>query len=1148
MAKSRVSLWVRLTLFLIVCALAALPATAQVAKQGNDVLSSLAFVHEKLQAPDDIEPIGNVRAVTDKALQNGWEAYKIGVGPNTDWNATIDKRTGLVTFAEGGNVAWIPGHGNKLTTNDLGGLLKAKPQIDLEVMDAIARGYMPRVKSFLGIDPNQLALNRARSGQPAGHVWFVDYDVVREGLVIEGARVVFRVNSGNLIQYGTENMPAPGAAVPPTRLTKKQALAAVSQFIGGFQVGDSFRDNGSLHLLPAAVPSKRFAEGYEFGKGRGIAKVWQLVFHRDGVMGTWRARVDAATGEVLELTDVNDYVSAQVTGGTYLNSPTTGAEVVRPAPYANVSSGGFANSAGIYNFTSGTVTSTLSGQYVKITDTCGAISQASDASGNIAFGTSTGTDCTTPGHGGAGNTHSAREQFYQVNRIKEVVRGWLPTNTFVNGVLTVNVNLNQTCNAYWNGSTLNFFKSGGGCANTGQIAGVSLHEFGHGIDQNDGTGTATDGATGESYGDTTALIALHSSCLGAGFLSSNCSGYGDACTSCTGVRDADFAKHTSNTPATADNFIRVHCPAGSGGTGPCGKEVHCESYVPTETMWDLAARDLPSPGTGVAWTILDRLWYLSRNTATKSFSCTAGTTFTSNGCSAGSLWKVFRAVDDDDGNLSNGTPHGGALFAAFNRHGIACTTDTGASTTFAGCTPPASPSLSVTAGSNSASLSWGAVGSATYDVFRNETGCNAGFTKLATGQTGTTFADNNVGNGLTYFYQVTAFPSGNEACASLPSTCVSVTPTVTTTPDFTIAASPTSTSIAQGGSGNVTVTTAVSGGFNSAIALSASGLPAGVTASFSPSSIAAPGAGSSTLTFTVSSTATLGTSTVTITGTGGSTTHTTTVSLTVTAVATPDFTISASPSAVSIAKGAAGSSTISTTVSGGFNNAISLSASGVPAGVTVSFSPASIAAPGSGSSTMNITVASTAATGTSAITVTGTGGTTTHTTTVSLTVTGGIITQLLGNPGFENGSASPAPWSATAGVIDSSTGEAAHSGAWKAWLDGYGVTHTDSILQTVTIPSTATSATLAFWLHIDTSETTTITAFDTLKVQIRNTSGTVLSTLATYSNLNKATGFTQKSFDVTSFKGQTVQVFLVGAEDSSLQTSFVVDDFTLNVQ
>src|SRR5947209_12357407 len=179
------------------------------------------------------------------------------------------------------------------------------------------------------------------------------------------------------------------------------------------------------------------------------------------------------------------------------------------------------------------------------------------------------------------------------------------------------------------------------------------------------------------------------------------------------------------------------------------------------------------------------------------------------------------------------------------------------------------------------------------------------------------------------------------------------------------------------------------------------------------------------------------------------------------------------------------------------------------------------------------------------ISVTTAGGTANSST--SFSVTGCTVQQqLLGNPGFETGSASP--WVATTGVINSSTAEPAHSGSWDAWLDGYGTTHTDSIYQDVTIPSTATTATLSFWLHIDTSETTTVTAFDTLKVQIRNTAGTVLSTLATFSNLNKATGFSQKSFDVTSFKGQTIQVFLVGTEDSSLQTSFVVDDFTLNVQ
>ncbi len=1040
MAKPHLSPWVRLTLSVLALALLAAPASAQVAKPGNDVLSSLVFVHDKLNAADQIEPLDNVRSVLAKSLENGWEAFRIGLPAHAEWSAAIDKRTGLVTFAEGGNVPWVPGRGNSLTDRDLAGFLKAKPRVDLGVMDSIARDFLPRVEALLGVDPAQLVLDRARSGQPASHVWFVDYDVVRDGLVVEGARVVFRVNNGNLIQYGSENLPVAGAPVPATRLTASQARAAVARYIGGFQAGDALRDAGSLHLLPSAILSARTADGYDFGNGRGLTKVWRVAFKRPGVMGSWTAQVDAATGELLSFDDANKYVQALVSGGVYLNSPATGGEVERPFPDVGLSSGGFSNGGGLYNYTGGTVTGTLSGQFVKITDSCGAISQTSDAAGNIDFGTSTGTDCTTPGHGGAGNTHSAREQFYQIEKIKGVVRGWLPSNTWINTQLNVKVNLNQTCNAYWDGTALNFFKSGGGCANTGQIAGVSLHEFGHGVDQNDGTGTATDGATGESYGDTTALIALHDSCLGEGFLSSNCAGYGDACTACTGVRDADWNKHASHTAATADNFIRVHCPAASGGAGPCGKEVHCESYVPTETMWDLAARDLPGAGTGVAWTLLDRLWYLSRNTATKSFSCTAGTTYTSNGCSAGSLWKVFRAIDDDNGNLNDGTPHGGALFAAFNRHGIACATDAGASTTFAGCTPPAAPTLSATAGTNVDSLAWTASGTAVYDVFRNDVGCNAGFTKIANAATGTSLTDPAVANGFTYYYQVTALPSGNESCASLPSNCVAATP-----------------------------------------------------------------------------------------------------------VASTDFSLAAAPTALSIAKGSAGSSTITTFISGAFNNAVFLSATGMPAGVTVSFSPAAIAAPGAGSATMTITVASTAAAGTSTITITGTGGTTAHTATLTLTVTG-TVSQLLGNPGFENGSASPAPWTVTAGVVDSSTGEAAHSGSWKAWMDGYGTAHTDSILQTVTIPATATLATLSFWLHIDTAETTTTTPFDTLKVQIRNTSGTVLSTLATYSNLNKNTGFAQKSFDITSFRGQTIQIFLIAIENGSLQTSFVVDDFAVNIQ
>jgi len=213
--------------------------------------------------------------------------------------------------------------------------------------------------------------------------------------------------------------------------------------------------------------------------------------------------------------------------------------------------------------------------------------------------------------------------------------------------------------------------------------------------------------------------------------------------------------------------------------------------------------------------------------------------------------------------------------------------------------------------------------------------------------------------------------------------------TFTSSPTFSLSANPTSVTVQQGASGTSTITAAISGGFNSAIALSASGLPAGVTAGFNPSSIAAPGSGSSTLTLTVGSSAAVGTYSITITGTGGGLTETTTVSLTVSSSSTPSFTLTASPASVTVQQGTSGTSSITAAVSGGFNNAIALSASGLPSGVTAGFNPSSIAAPGSGSSTLTLTASSSAAVGTYSITITGTGGGLTETTSVSLTVSSG---------------------------------------------------------------------------------------------------------------------------------------------------------------
>jgi hypothetical protein len=128
-------------------------------------------------------------------------------------------------------------------------------------------------------------------------------------------------------------------------------------------------------------------------------------------------------------------------------------------------------------------------------------------------------------------------------------------------------------------------------------------------------------------------------------------------------------------------------------------------------------------------------------------------------------------------------------------------------------------------------------------------------------------------------------------------------------------------------------------------------------------------------------------------------------------------------------------------------------------------------------------------------------------------------------------------------VITDDAAEPARSGSYKAWLDGYGSATTDTLSQRVALPS-GCSARLSFYLHIDTDETGG-TAYDTLKVQLLDTSGAVLTTLATYDNLDAAAGYTQRSFDLSGYAGRTVTLRFTGTEGSKLQTSFVVDDTAL---
>jgi fibronectin type 3 domain-containing protein len=731
---------------------------AQVMKPSKTPLDTVAFKDFSLGVKS--RPVALSDCLQSLPNKSAWAAF---LRQNGQVEAHVDAYTGMPVLVNGTRLAWVNGDP----------FAAGQPAS----MALKARAFLAQnADLFPGLPTELLVLNPQRSGPfgEDGYLWFVDFDFVYMGVPIEGARLVFRCNHGAMVQFGMEGIVpfTDGAEAhlnPYPFLTAEQALDVAAGYAGGLESDiDTVLNPGTLKFVPRLKEPGVNAIGSRFE----YPLVWEVAFTRSGVTGTWVAWVDAHDGQVLSFWDDNDY--GVVKGGVYPVSQTISTEVKRGLPFANVASGVYANWAGKYTSpTSGSVTSTLAGKYVKIADSCGSISLAGTAPNDLDFGASSGTDCTTPGVGGAGNTHAARSCFYHIGNIKYKAMQWLPSNTWLQGQLTANMNLNQTCNAYWNGSTINFFRSGGGCGNTGEIASIFIHEFGHGLDSNDG-GPSSDKATGEVYGDGLAMLQTHNSCGGPGFLSSNCDGYGDACTACTGVREADYAKHSSGQPHTTLGFVKNNCPSSSSYYGPCGKEGHCEAYPGIETMWDLANRDLgPLVGdTATGWFILDRLFFLSRATSGSMYTCSS---YTASGCSASNWHQTFLVADDNDGNLTNGTPHAGAIKSAFTRHGLACSTSTSTNSTT--CPSLLAPSpVDAVAGNNQVALTWPAVTNASkYYILRNDLGCDNGYTKIAETTT-LGYTDSDVANGMTYYYRVVAVGS-SAACFSNLSACKTATPT-----------------------------------------------------------------------------------------------------------------------------------------------------------------------------------------------------------------------------------------------------------------------------------------------------------------------------------------------------------------------------------
>lgn len=309
------------------------------------------------------------------------------------------------------------------------------------------------------------------------------------------------------------------------------------------------------------------------------------------------------------------------------------------------------------------------------------------------------------------------------------------------------------------------------------------------------------------------------------------------------------------------------------------------------------------------------------------------------------------------------------------------------------------------------------------------------------------------------------------------------------------------------------------------LSYAATGLPAGLSISSS--------------TGVISGTPTkAGSSTVTVTGTDSTgPTGSATFTWTISPVNANTVTVT-SPGNQTGTVGTAASLQIKATDSAS-GQTLTYTASGLPAGLSISSSTGLISGTPTTAGSPSVTVTATDTTGAS--------GSATFTWTID--AAGGCgAQQLIQNGGFQSGSLSP--WSGSSGVLTKVS--ASHpsypaSDSYLAWLDGYSGKHTDTLSQTVTIPATCTTATLSFWLYID-SDDPTGKAYDTFTTQVLNSSGTVLSTLSTLSNQNEGTGYVQHSYSLASFIGQTITIKFTGTETlSGSDTSFFEDDNALNV-
>jgi flagellar hook capping protein FlgD/thermolysin metallopeptidase-like protein len=479
-------------------------------------------------------------------------------------------------------------------------------------VDRAVRAFIHANADIFGPAPDLELVTAER----AGIVWYVRYRQTVAGVPVLFSDWEFRVGAnGNLFAFGADaERPAPGTLTRPglvgavAREAAKQGLA--------FNPGTDRVEGGSeLALLP-----------YPTEDGTELRLVYEVDVRTANPRGNWLTYVDAATGDVLLRANRVRYdISGTVTALVHPLIPTESLVQV-PLPHLNVTVGPNTvptDAAGAYSAPGpnpATVTAALAGLYCAVNRQDGGLNASFSTSApnpsvvDIAWGLSVASD------------DAERDGYYHVNQAHDYVKSLEPGFTGLDYAMPCAVNIADVCNAFWDGNGVNFFAAGGGCANTATVADVVFHEYGHGINDfvymaHGAGGGMFNGALHEGMADVNAAFMRDNPLIGVGF-----SGIGTFLRNC-------------------DNTLRW--PNDASG------DPHATGEIISGAFWDLRQ--------AVGLPIAEHLAQFAKHGIPDDAN---------DGVAMFEFFTETLIADDDDANLSNGTPHANEIVASFSAHGI----------------------------------------------------------------------------------------------------------------------------------------------------------------------------------------------------------------------------------------------------------------------------------------------------------------------------------------------------------------------------------------------------------------------------------------------------------------------------------------------